>query len=45
VAGRRDWTRERLVDAVRAGDRRALARAIKLVENGEPLAYEGVAEL
>jgi LAO/AO transport system kinase len=45
VAGRRDWTRERLVEAVRTGDRRALARAITLVENGDPLAYEVVADL
>jgi LAO/AO transport system kinase len=45
VAGRRDWTRERLVDAVRGGDRRALARAITLIANGDPLAYEVVAEL
>jgi LAO/AO transport system kinase len=33
------------VDALRAGDRRALARAITLVENGDPLAYEVVSEL
>jgi LAO/AO transport system kinase len=45
VAGRRDWTRERLVDALRAGDRRALARAITLVENGDPLAYDVVGDL
>jgi LAO/AO transport system kinase len=45
VANRRDWTRERLVDALRAGDRRALARAITLVENGDPLAYEVVADV
>jgi LAO/AO transport system kinase len=45
VAGRRDWTREQLVQAVRAGDRRALARAITLVENGDPLAYEVVADV
>jgi LAO/AO transport system kinase len=45
VAGRRDWTRERLVDALRAGDRRALARAITLVENGDPLAYEVVSDV
>jgi GTPase len=45
VAGRRDWTRETLADAVRAGDRRALARAITLVENSEPLAYEVVQDL
>jgi LAO/AO transport system kinase len=43
--GRRDWTRARLVAAVRAGDRRALARAITLVENGDPLAYEVVHDL
>jgi len=45
VADRRDWTRERLVEALRAGDRRALARAITLVENGDPLAYDVVADL
>jgi LAO/AO transport system kinase len=45
VAGRRDWTRETLIDGVRAGDRRALARAITLVENSDPLAYELVREL
>jgi LAO/AO transport system kinase len=45
VNGRRDWTRERLVAAVRAGDRRALARAITLVENGDPLAYEVVSDV
>jgi LAO/AO transport system kinase len=45
VSSRRDWTREELARAVRAGDRRALARAITLVENGDPLAYEVVADL
>jgi len=45
VAGRRDWTRETLAAGVRDGDRRALARAITLVENGEPLAYDVVADL
>jgi LAO/AO transport system kinase len=45
VTGRNEWTRESLAAAVRAGDRRALARAITLVENGDPLAYEVVAEL
>jgi LAO/AO transport system kinase len=45
VAGRRQWTRESLADGVRAGDRRALARAITLVENADPLAYELVREL
>jgi LAO/AO transport system kinase len=45
VAGRRDWTRETLVAGVRSGDRRALARAITLVENRDPLAYDVVADL
>jgi len=45
VAGRRDYTRETLADGVRAGDRRALARAITLVENSEPLAYDVVRDL
>jgi len=45
VPGRRDWTRETLAAAVRNGDRRALARAITLVENGDPLAYGVVADL
>jgi LAO/AO transport system kinase len=45
VAGRRDWTRETLAAGVRTGDRRALARAITLVENGDPLAYDLVADL
>jgi LAO/AO transport system kinase len=45
VPGRRDWTQETLAAGVRSGDRRALARAITLVENGDPLAYELVAEL
>jgi LAO/AO transport system kinase len=45
VAGRRDWTRETLAAGVRSGDRRALARAITLVENSDPLAYEVVADL
>src|SRR3989440_11353383 len=43
--GRRDWTREALVAGVRAGDRRALARAITLVENGDPLAYQLVSDV
>jgi LAO/AO transport system kinase len=42
VSARRDWTRETLVAAIRDGDRRALARAITLVENGDPLAYDVV---
>jgi LAO/AO transport system kinase len=45
VAGRRDWTRETLAAGVRSGDHRALARAITLVENGDPLAYAVVADL
>jgi LAO/AO transport system kinase len=45
VSERRNWTRERLVEAVRAGDQRALARAITLVENGDPLAYEVVSDV
>jgi LAO/AO transport system kinase len=42
---RRTWTLEELTAGVRAGDRRALARAISLVENGDPLAYPLVREL
>jgi GTPase len=45
VAARREFTRESLAEGVRAGDRRALARAITLVENSEPLAYDLVREL
>jgi LAO/AO transport system kinase len=45
VARRREWTRETLAAGVRNGDRQALARAITLVENGDPLAYEVVADL
>src|SRR6476469_3240717 len=45
MAGRRDWTRETPAAGVRAGDHRALARAITLVENGDPLAYAVVADL
>jgi LAO/AO transport system kinase len=45
VATRRDWTRETLAAGVRSGDRRALARAITLVENGDELAYDVVADL
>jgi LAO/AO transport system kinase len=39
------WTRETLVEGIRAGDRRALARAISLVEDGDPLAETLVREL
>jgi LAO/AO transport system kinase len=42
---RREWTLEELTAGVREGDRRALARAISLVENGDPLAYPLVREL
>jgi LAO/AO transport system kinase len=45
MPARREWTRERLVEALRAGDRRALARAITLVENGDPLAYQVVSDV
>jgi GTPase len=45
VAGRREWTLGELADGVRSGDRRALARAITLVESSEPLAHELVREL
>jgi LAO/AO transport system kinase len=45
VAARRDWTRETLAEGVRAGDRRAVARAITLVENSDPVAYELVRDL
>ena len=36
------WTGERLLAGVREGDRRALARAISLIEDGDPLAAEVV---
>jgi GTPase len=45
VAARRDFNRETLAAGVRSGDRRALARAITLVENSAPLAYEVVEDL
>jgi GTPase len=45
MSKRREWTRETLVEAVRGGDPRALARAITLVENGDPLAYDLVRDL
>jgi LAO/AO transport system kinase len=44
-AARRDWTRESLAAGVRAGDKRALARAISLVENSDPLSYELVRDI
>ena len=45
TAARRDWTRESLAAGVRAGDRRALARAITLVESSDPMARELVHDL
>ena len=42
---RREWEHDELVRGVRAGDRRALARAITLVENGDAAAYPLVREL
>jgi LAO/AO transport system kinase len=42
---RHAWTREKLIEGVRSGDRRALARAISLVEDGDELAYPLVREL
>jgi LAO/AO transport system kinase len=41
----RGWTVERLVEGVRTGDRRALARAITLIENSDVRAYELVKQL
>jgi LAO/AO transport system kinase len=41
----RSWTLEELASGVRGGDRRALARAISLVENRDALSYELVREL
>ena len=42
---RTTWTLEELVDGVRDADRRALARAISLVEDGDPLSFPLVREL
>lgn len=42
---RRNWSHEELVAGVRTSDRLALARAISLVEDGDPLSYELVREL
>ncbi|MEX0850379.1 MAG: methylmalonyl Co-A mutase-associated GTPase MeaB [Gaiellaceae bacterium] len=42
---RRAWALDELIKGVRSGDRRALARAISLVENGDELAYPVVREL
>ena len=45
MAARRDWTLETLAAGVRSGDKRALARAITLVENGDALAYDVVRDI
>jgi len=45
MASRRSWTRESLAAGVRAGDKRALARAISLVENRDALAYDVVRDV
>src|SRR5439155_15792465 len=45
VARRAEWTRETLAAAVRAGDKRALARAISLVEDRDSLAYDVIHDL
>ena len=45
MSPRRPWTLDDLAAGVRSGDRRALARAISLVENGDPLSYALVREL
>jgi LAO/AO transport system kinase len=42
---RKELTLDQLVAGVRAGERRALARAISLVEDGDPRAYPLVREL
>jgi LAO/AO transport system kinase len=42
---RRTWTHEDLTAGVRAAEPRALARAISLVENGDPLGYPLVRDL
>ena len=41
----RGWSLDELVTGVRSGDRRALARAITLVESSDPLAYDLIREL
>src|SRR6184192_1392023 len=45
MATRREFTRESLAAGVRAGEKRALARAITLVENSDPLAYDLVRDV
>ena len=44
MSTRAAWTAESLLEGLRSGDRRALARAISLVENGDSLAGELVRE-
>jgi len=41
----RGWSLKDLVEGVRSGDRRALARAITLVESSDPLAYDLIRDL
>jgi LAO/AO transport system kinase len=41
----RGWTVKRLVEGVRSGDRRALARAITLIESSDERAYELIKQL
>src|SRR5437764_14539644 len=43
--GRRDWDAATLAAGIRGGDRRALARAITLIEGRDALAYEVVRDL
>jgi LAO/AO transport system kinase len=45
MAARREFTPESLAAGVRAGDKRALARAITLVENSDALAYDLVRDV
>ena len=45
MSKRQAWTLDELVAGVRGGDRRALARAITLIENGDPLSFPLVAAL
>jgi LAO/AO transport system kinase len=45
MSARREWTRESLAEGIRAGDKRAVARAISLIENGDVLAYDVVHDL
>jgi LAO/AO transport system kinase len=42
---RQTWTVDELIAGVAAGDHRALARAITLIENGDPLSFAVVAGL